>query len=81
VQIQEDGLSSAEEMLRNELLQKYTDDDFEFEDWGFYNIIGFQAKPYFAGYINDENVMMPTRFCSRSPQTRTLCLTSSSKLF
>jgi len=31
VQIQEDGLSSAEEMLRNELLQKYTDDDWNIE--------------------------------------------------
>ena len=30
--------------------------DFDFEDWGFYNVIGFQANKYFAGYINDENV-------------------------
>jgi S-layer protein (TIGR01567 family) len=30
--------------------------DFDFEDWGFYNVIGFQANKYFAGYVNDENV-------------------------
>lgn len=30
--------------------------DFEFWDWGFYNVIGFQAHKYFAGYLNDENV-------------------------
>jgi len=23
--------------------------DFDYEDWGFYNVIGFQAKKYFAG--------------------------------
>ncbi|MFA6372906.1 MAG: S-layer protein domain-containing protein [Methanothrix sp.] len=28
--------------------------DFDFENWGFYNVIGFQANKYFAGYINDE---------------------------
>ena len=30
--------------------------DFDFADWGFYNVIGFQANKYFAGYVNDENV-------------------------
>ena len=25
--------------------------DYEFEDWGSYNVIGFQAEKYFAGYI------------------------------
>ena len=30
--------------------------DFEFWDWGFYNVIGFMAHKYFAGYVNDENV-------------------------
>jgi len=30
--------------------------DFDFEDWGYYNVIGFQANQYFAGYLNDENV-------------------------
>ncbi len=30
--------------------------DFDFADWGFYNVIGFQANKYFAGYINDETV-------------------------
>ncbi len=30
--------------------------DFDFEDWGFYNVIGFQANKYFAGYLNDENI-------------------------
>jgi S-layer protein (TIGR01567 family) len=30
--------------------------DFDYADWGFYNIIGFQANRYFAGYVNDENV-------------------------
>ncbi|HSD57116.1 MAG TPA: S-layer protein domain-containing protein, partial [Methanotrichaceae archaeon] len=26
-------------------------DDFDFEDWGSYNVIGFLAEKYFAGYI------------------------------
>ncbi len=30
--------------------------DFDFADWGFYNVIGFQANKYFAGYVNDENI-------------------------
>jgi S-layer protein (TIGR01567 family) len=30
--------------------------DFEFEDWGSYNIIGFMGKRYFAGYANNENM-------------------------
>ncbi|MDD4448043.1 MAG: S-layer protein domain-containing protein, partial [Methanothrix sp.] len=30
--------------------------DFDFADWGFYGVIGFQANKFFAGYINDENV-------------------------
>jgi S-layer protein (TIGR01567 family) len=30
--------------------------DFDFADWGFYNVIGFQANKYFAGYINDETI-------------------------
>ncbi|MFZ2472149.1 MAG: S-layer protein domain-containing protein [Methanothrix sp.] len=30
--------------------------DFDFADWGFYNVIGFQANKYFAGYVNDEYV-------------------------
>jgi S-layer protein (TIGR01567 family) len=29
---------------------------FEFEDWGYYNIIGFLGKKYFAGYAEDENL-------------------------
>ncbi len=29
--------------------------DYEFEDWGSYNVIGFQAEKYFAGYITNEN--------------------------
>ena len=29
--------------------------NFEFEDWGSYNIIGFMGKKYFAGYAEDEN--------------------------
>jgi S-layer protein (TIGR01567 family) len=29
--------------------------NFEFEDWGTYNIIGFMGKKYFAGYAEDEN--------------------------
>jgi S-layer protein (TIGR01567 family) len=46
-------------------------DDFEFEDWGKYNVIGFMGEKYFAGYLdtadstddilfeesNDENPM------------------------
>ena len=27
-------------------------DDFEFEDWGYYNVIGFMAEKYFAGYLD-----------------------------
>jgi S-layer protein (TIGR01567 family) len=30
--------------------------EFEFEDWGSYNIIGFMGKRYFAGYVNNENM-------------------------
>jgi S-layer protein (TIGR01567 family) len=30
--------------------------DFAFADWGFYNVIGFQANKYFAGYISDPMV-------------------------
>jgi S-layer protein (TIGR01567 family) len=29
--------------------------EFEFEDWGTYNVIGFMAKKYFAGYVQDAN--------------------------
>ena len=29
--------------------------DYEFEDWGSYNVIGFQAEKYFAGYITNED--------------------------
>ena len=29
-------------------------DDFEFEDWGKYNVIGFMAEKYFAGYLDAE---------------------------
>ncbi len=28
---------------------------FEFEDWGSYNVIGFLAEKYFAGYINADD--------------------------
>ncbi len=30
--------------------------DFEFEDWGTYNVIGFLGKKYFAGYTDNENI-------------------------
>ena len=30
--------------------------DFKFEDWGYYNIMGFLAKKYFAGYVQDGNL-------------------------
>lgn len=30
--------------------------DFEFEDWGSYNIIGFMGKRYFSGYVSNENM-------------------------
>jgi len=30
--------------------------EFEFEEWGTYNVIGFFADKYFAGYIDDPNV-------------------------
>src|SRR5512136_2561074 len=29
---------------------------FKFEGWGYYNVIGFMAEPYFAGYLQDENM-------------------------
>jgi S-layer protein (TIGR01567 family) len=29
--------------------------DFEFAPWGYYNVIGFQAKQYFAAYLNDPD--------------------------
>ncbi len=29
--------------------------DFEFAPWGYYNVIGFQAKEYFAAYLNDPD--------------------------
>ncbi len=28
--------------------------DFEFEDWGCYNVIGFLAEKYFAGYVDSD---------------------------
>ena len=28
--------------------------DFEFEDWGQYNVIGFMAEKYFAGYLDTK---------------------------
>ena len=30
--------------------------DFKFEDWGYYNVMGFMAKKYFAGYVQDGNL-------------------------
>ena len=30
--------------------------EFEYEEWGTYNVIGFFADKYFAGYIDDPNV-------------------------
>ncbi len=33
---------------------KAQDTDFEFEDWGTYQVIGFMADKYFAGYIGNE---------------------------
>ena len=33
---------------------KAQDTDFEFEDWGAYQVIGFMAEKYFAGYIGNE---------------------------
>jgi S-layer protein (TIGR01567 family) len=27
--------------------------DFDFEDWGYYNVIGFLAQKFFAGYVQD----------------------------
>ena len=29
--------------------------DYEFEDWGSYKVIGFQAEKYFAGYIENAD--------------------------
>lgn len=29
--------------------------DFGFEDWGYYNVIGFLGKKYFAGYVESGN--------------------------
>jgi len=33
--------------------------DFEFEDWGYYNVIGFMAKKYFAGYVTATDNAAP----------------------
>ena len=30
-------------------------DDFEFEEWGKYNVIGFMAEKYFAAYLDTED--------------------------
>jgi S-layer protein (TIGR01567 family) len=30
--------------------------DFKFEDWGYYNVLGFLAKKYFAGYVEDATL-------------------------
>ena len=29
--------------------------DYEFEDWGSYKVIGFQAEKYFAGYLGSDD--------------------------
>jgi len=31
-------------------------DDFDFDQWGSYNVIGFLAEKYFAGYVTNDNV-------------------------
>jgi phosphate binding protein len=41
-------------------------DDFEFEDWGRYNVIGFMGEKYFAGYLgtidNADDVLFEKSF-------------------
>ncbi len=29
---------------------------FKFDDWGFYEVMGFMAKKYFAGYVQDNHL-------------------------
>jgi S-layer protein (TIGR01567 family) len=29
---------------------------FEFEGWGYFNVVGFNAAPYFGGYVLDEEM-------------------------
>jgi S-layer protein (TIGR01567 family) len=29
---------------------------FDFEGWGYFNIVGFMAEPYFGGYVLDETI-------------------------
>ena len=43
---------------------------FNFTDWGYFNIIGFLGKKYFAGYAADENI---------SPEDQILCAESIDK--
>jgi S-layer protein (TIGR01567 family) len=31
---------------------------FQFENWGYYNVIGFLGKKYFAGYLNDDKLAL-----------------------
>ena len=33
--------------------------DFDFEDWGNFNVIGFLAEKYFAGYVSTRPPITP----------------------
>jgi S-layer protein (TIGR01567 family) len=35
---------------------KPVETDFEYSDWGSYQVIGFMAEKYFAGYTNDTDI-------------------------
>jgi len=39
-----------------EYITKPTETDFEYNDWGSYQIIGFMAEKYFAGYTDNTTV-------------------------
>ncbi|NPV61458.1 MAG: S-layer protein [Methanotrichaceae archaeon] len=46
--------------------------DFEFEDWGYYNSIGFQGENYFAGYSDQEYNDITPRLYDASEDTNLL---------
>jgi len=52
--------------------------EFKFEDWGAFNVMGFLADRYFAGYVENADNAERTS-CSKSPPTRIPCPASSSR--
>ncbi len=62
-----DSLEEGSVQYRTEAEEK----DFEFEEWGRYNVIGFMGEEYFAGYGSDG-------YLSGSQMTLTFSRTGSS---